>query len=206
MKNGAAVLSNLCLAFSGNLIVYFFVALFMVIEGELFLLVAGSLVHFGILNFWPLTMAAIIGTWLSDLLWYELGRRYGEKIIKRWGKWFFLTPVRFLKIEEMIRERGEWLILVSKFSYGLNHAFMLAAGTVKFDFKKFLKYQFSVSVLWVLAFILLGRFFASSLATIEKDIKFVGLAMLGIVLIFWAGEKFFIRKFFKKIASNGSAL
>lgn len=174
----------------------------MIIEGEIFLLVAGSLVHFGILDFWPLAVAAIIGTWLSDLFWYELGRRYGEKIVKRWGRWFLLTPERFLKIEELIIERGEWLILVSKFSYGLNHAFMLAAGTVKFNFKRFLKYQFSVSVLWVLAFVSLGRFFASSLATIEKDIKFVGLAMLGIVIVFWLVEKFFIRKFFRKFGVN----
>lgn len=204
MGTCAAILSSICLAFSSKLIIYFLIALLMIIEGEVFLLVAGSLIHFGVLDFWPLVLAATLGTWGSDLFWYEIGRRWGEKLVNRWGRWLLLTPARFSKIEELILERGEWLILISKFSYGLNHAFMLAAGTVKFDFKRFLKYQFSVSVLWVLAFVSLGRFFASSLATIEKDIKFVGLAMLGVIIIFWAIERFFIRKFFRKFVSNGN--
>lgn len=204
METCAAILSSICLAFSSKLIIYFLIALFMVIEGEIFLLVAGSLIHFGVLDFWPLVLAATLGTWGSDLFWYELGRRYGEKLIGRFGRWFFLTPARFLKIEKLILSHGAWLILLSKFSYGLNHTFMLAAGTVKFDFKRFLKYQFSVSVLWVLAFISLGQFFASSLAVIEKDIKRVSLAVLTLAVVMAIVERLFIRKFLKKFTGNGN--
>jgi len=203
METCFTLLSHICTTFESQLVIYVLIALAMILEGEIFLLVAGSLVHFGILAFWPLVLAAILGTWSSDILWYEIGRRYGEKIVQRFGRWFFLTPERFLKIKKVIILRGNWLILASKFSYGLNHTFMLAAGTVKFDFRQFLKYQFSVSILWVLAFISLGRFFASSLAAVEKDIKFVGLAMLGIIVVFWVLKKLFVRSFLRKFLSNG---
>ncbi len=198
METCAAILSSICLAFNSKLIIYFSIALVMLVEGEIFLLVAGSLVHFGVLDFWPLVLAGILGTWVSDLFWYEIGRRYGEKIVGRFGRWFFLTPARFLKIEKLILSHGTWLILVSKFSYGLNHTFMLAAGTVKFDFRRFLKYQFSISILWVLAFISLGRFFASSLAAIEKDIKIVSLIILVLAIVLVVIERLFIRNFLKK--------
>jgi len=199
----AAILSQICLTFTGQFLIYTLIALAMLIEGEIFLLVAGSLVHLGLLDFWWLALAAILGTWTSDLVWYELGRRYGEKIVNCCGKWFLLTPERFLKIKEIISRRGIWLVLVSKFSYGLNHAFMMAAGTVRFSFRRFLKYQLVVSALWVFIFISLGRFFASGLATIEKDVRFVGLTMLGVVVVFWLIERFVIRGFFKRFIGNG---
>jgi membrane protein DedA with SNARE-associated domain len=202
MKTCAAILSYLCLSVGSQLLLYFLVALAMIFEGEIFLLVAGSLVYLGILKLVPLIIAAVLGTWLSDLFWYWLGWRYGEIVANKYGRWFFLTPARFQKVKKLIVAKGVWLILATKFSYGLSHIFLLAAGATRFNFKKFVKYQMIVSFGWAIFFIFLGKIFAFSLMNIEKDLKVLGLGLLALIVIFLFFEHF-IQKIFTKRYLNG---
>ncbi|HRY52680.1 MAG TPA: DedA family protein [Candidatus Portnoybacteria bacterium] len=195
----ATILSQICFGLASQFLVYVAIALAMILEGEIFLLVAGSLVHFGLLDFWPLVAAAILGTWLSDIIWYQIGSRWGEKFIRRFGKWFFITPERFLKMQKVIWESGSWFILISKFSYGLNHLFMITAGSVKYGFKKFLKYQLPISAIWAMAFVLLGKVFALSLNVVHKDIKIIGIGILILAGLLLLSERLISRKFFAKV-------
>lgn len=195
----AAILSQICLNFESQILIYSLIALAMILEGEIFLLVAGSLVHFDVLNLWPLLAAAILGTWLSDIFWYWIGARWGEKFILRYGRWFFITPERFLKMQKVIHQSGAWLILISKFSYGLNHLFMLTAGAVKLKLGEFLKYQLPVSALWAAIFIFLGKFFALSLEAVGKDIKIIGGGILVLAILILLSERLVSRKFFAEI-------
>ncbi|KKS26060.1 MAG: DedA [Parcubacteria group bacterium GW2011_GWC2_42_6] len=203
MKTCAAILSYLCLSVGSQLLLYFLIVLAMVFEGEIFLLVAGSLVHLGVLKLVPLVIAAVLGTWLSDIFWYWLGWRWGETMANKYGRWFFLTPERFLKVKKLIAAKGVWLILATKFSYGLSHIFLLAAGATHFNFKKFIKYQIVISFGWALFFIFLGKIFAFSLMNIEKDLKVLGLGLLALVATFLFFEHF-IQKIFTKRYLNGN--
>jgi len=204
METCAAILSHICLTFDSQILIYALIALAMLIEGEIFLLVAGSMVYFGLLDFGPLVLAAILGTWLSDIFWYEIGVRFGERFISRHGWWFFITPERFLKIKNVIQKRGFWMVFVSKFSYGLNHLFLLAAGASEFGFKRFLRYQMPVSALWALAFVFLGKMFAFGLDSVKHDIKLFGLGMLILILLVLLFERLFGKNFLKKFnGQNG---
>ncbi len=203
----AALISNLCSAnvgVSGELIAYIVIAFAMIFEGEIFLLVAGSLVHLGVLDLWPTLVASFLGTIGSDIFWYSLGNKYGTKLIVKHGRWFFITPERFAKIERLIQKKGNWLILFSKFLYGLNHAFLAAAGAVKFSFERFIKVQIFASAFWVVLFILLGRFFASGLLIIKKDIRLVGGGMLVLIILFVLLERFLEKRFLRKFLGNGN--
>lgn len=190
MEICAAILYKICLTFNSQLFIYFLIGLAMIIEGEIFLLVAGSLVHFGLLDVWPLALTAVLGSWLSDILWYEAGKRWGEKFISRCGRWFFITPTRFVKIKLLINGRGFWLTLFSKFSYGLNHLFLAAVGAANLNFRRFLKYQLPVSALWALIFIFLGKFFSDGLMAARHDMKLLGWSMVGAIGAILLAERF----------------
>ena len=199
MNTCAAILSQICLNFESQLLIYALIALVMILEGEIFLLVAGSLVALGFLKLIPLLIAAILGSWLSDIFWYWLGRRYGENLIKKYGRWFLITPERFFKIERIILSNGFPFIFLSKFFYGFYHLCILAAGAANFNFKKFLKFQMPVSFFWALLFVFLGKIFAFSLSIIEKDIKMLGLGIISFIILIitleWIFRKTFLRKF-----------
>ncbi|PJE60062.1 MAG: hypothetical protein COU85_00235 [Candidatus Portnoybacteria bacterium CG10_big_fil_rev_8_21_14_0_10_44_7] len=204
MQTCTALLAHLCLSIGsgGQVAAYFLIALGMVFEGEIFLLVAGSLTFFQILYLPWVLLAALLGTFAGDVFWYKLGRRYGRGLIQKYGRWFLIPSQRFAKMEKMVLEHGPWLIFLTKFLYGLNHAFLVAAGAIKFGFKKFLRYQLPASAFWMFVFVFLGHFFASSLAALKKDIHFFGLSLLGLIVLILILERAFGKKFISRFLNN----
>src|SRR4030042_1647703 len=62
-------------------LIYAGIFLLMIFLGEEFLLIIGALARFGIVDFWDAVFFALLGTFLGDILWYQLGRRYGEDFV-----------------------------------------------------------------------------------------------------------------------------
>jgi len=175
-------------------LIYAGIFLLMIFLGEEVLLIVGALARFGFVDFWDAVLFALLGTFFGDILWYQLGRRYGENFVLKHGRWFFMTPQRFEILKRLITKNGGLFIFVSKFMYNLNHISLVAAGTIGFNFKKFLKFQIFVSIGWVLGFISLGYFFAHNLAGLQHDVKVFAILM---VLVF--GGFILIERFVEKL-------
>lgn len=150
-------------------------------------MVFGALSRFGLANFWDAFLIAIAGVFVGDLLWFRVGEECGEKFVSRYGKWFLMTPLRFQKLEYIIKRSGGLFIFISKFIYNLNHISLVAAGAVKFDFAKFIKCQIPASIVWTLSFLGLGYFFAHNLVAIKQDVKLFAVTLsaifIGIILL-----------------------
>jgi len=160
---------------------YFLVFFLMIFLGEETLFAVGIFSRLGYLDFWSAFFAALLGVFSGDLFWFKIGEIYGEKFVLRFGRYIFITPERFKKLEAMIKKRGGFYVFFSKFIHNLNHISLVAAGAVKFNFKKFVKYQALTSLIWTSIFLSLGYLFTDNLAKIKHDVKlFTG----GILLIF----------------------
>jgi membrane protein DedA with SNARE-associated domain len=188
-------------------LIYAGIFLLMIFLGEELLLIVGALARFGFIDFWDSVFFAILGTFFGDMFWYQLGKRYGENFVIKYGRFFFMTPARFKNLKTFIMRKSGLFIFVSKFMYNLNHISLVAAGAIKFNFKKFLKFQIFVSMGWVLAFVSLGFFFANNLAVLRHDVTVftivVVLVFAGFILLEKILEKFIKSKVFDK--ENGSS-
>lgn len=182
----------------------------MIFLGEEILLVVGALARLGIIDFWDTFFMALLGTIAGDIFWYKIGAKYGEDFVKRYGRWFFMTEKRFNKLKEIITRSGGIFIFVSKFMYSMNHISEVAAGAVKFNFKKYIKCQIFVSAGWTLAFVSLGYFFAHNLAGLKHDVKLFTLTLsavfFGLILLDKLIEKVFEKKVIKLGNGNGNGL
>jgi membrane protein DedA with SNARE-associated domain len=187
-------------------LIYAGIFLLMIFLGEELLLIVGALARFGFIDFWDAVFFAILGTFFGDMFWYQLGRRYGENFVIKYGRWFFITPARFNKLKAFIMRKSGLFIFVSKFMYNLNHISLVAAGAIKFNFRRFLKFQIFVSMGWVLAFVSLGFFFANNLAGLQHDVTIftivVVLVFAGFILLEKILEKFIKSKVFDKENGN----
>lgn len=183
--------SNVLISASGfpYFIFYPLVFLSMIFFGEEALLIIGALSRFGFLDFWTAFFIAFSGVFVGDFFWFRVGQRYGEKFILRHGRWFFITPERFKKIEEAIKKRGGFFLFFSKFMYNLNHISLVAAGAVKFDFRKFIRFQVLVSLIWTISFLALGYFFAHNLAMIKHDVKLLAIGLITVFAVFLLVDK-----------------
>jgi len=165
-------------------VVYIGIFFLMIFMGEEILLIIGALSRLEVLNFWAAYIVAFLGTVAGDIFWYKLGEKYGEDFAERYGCLFFLTPERFKKLKERINHRGGIFIFLSKFMYNINHISEAAAGAVRFNFKKYLRYQLPVSALWAFAFISLGYFFANNLGSLKYDVTLFTMVLLAIFVAF----------------------
>ncbi len=170
----------------------------MIFLGEEALLVFGAFSRLGYVHFWDAFLIALAGVFVGDMFWFTVGEKYGEEFVKKYGKWLFITPLRFHKLKQKIKKSGGIFIFISKFIYNMNHVSLIAAGAVKFDFANFVRWQIPTSVVWTLSFLGLGYFFADNLAVVKHDVKVATIFLAVVVILF-----LFIDKIISKIVEKG---
>ena len=102
-------------------------------------------------------MAAAAGAFVGDNLAYAVGRRYGDRVAKR----FFTGDKARRRLETAKRQldqRGGELIAVGRFIPGGRTAITLAAGLTRFPWRRFARYDGVAAVIWAGYAVLLGYF------------------------------------------------
>jgi membrane protein DedA with SNARE-associated domain len=83
----------------------------------------------------PLAWLGIIG---GDCILYTLGYRYGENISKLPVIGKHITHARLQRAEVLFRKYGAWMVAVGRLFMGIRGAMIVAAGTSRLKFHKFI--------------------------------------------------------------------
>jgi membrane protein DedA with SNARE-associated domain len=83
----------------------------------------------------PLAWLGIIG---GDCILYTLGYRYGENISKLPLIGKHVTHARLQRAEALFRKYGAWMVAVGRLFMGIRGAMIVAAGTSRLKFHKFI--------------------------------------------------------------------
>jgi len=138
------------------------------------LLAAGALAGIGRLNPLALFTVAVAAALISDLFWYQIGRKRGSKVLPFLCR-LSLSPDNCVhQTKDLFRRYGPRSLLAAKFLPGLNAIASPLSGIFKMPFKRFLFFDFFGIVFWAGAFIGLGHIF-------HHQIEYLGtwLARLG---------------------------
>lgn len=157
----------------------------MIIMGEEGMLVSGAISGLGFLNFWLMFFVCLAGTYIGDILFFKIGWHYGDKVIDKFGKYIFMPRKRFDKIRRIFDNNGFWILIVSKFVYGLGHLTLLAAGASRLNSKKVMRNQAFSSFVFVMLFGGVGYFFSTTIISLTSDFKVLGLIVIGVLLFFF---------------------
>jgi membrane protein DedA with SNARE-associated domain/rhodanese-related sulfurtransferase len=95
----------------------------------------------------------------ADSVWYALGRRYGNAVLKLLCRFSFEASTCVTKTEGYFHKRGAITLLFAKFVPGLSTVAAPIAGQTGMRYPRFLLYDLAGSAIWSLAYILGGRFF-----------------------------------------------
>ncbi len=122
--------------------------------GETVLLILGLLSGYGLIPFWGILVFSILGSIVSDIGLYAIGRIIPQKAV---SKLKFISRA-FKKAENFLHKITKKnyfnIILFTKLAYGIRTIMLIYIGYKKFDFRKFLSYNIGIS--FVLIFIVLG--------------------------------------------------
>ncbi len=166
------------------------------------LLAAGALSGTGHMSITLSLLVTVIAAVGADLVWYEIGRRKGMKVLN------FLCRVS-LEPDSCVRQtelafsnQGMRALLIAKFVPGLNTAAPPLAGIFKTPVWRFLLFDTLGTLLWAGTFIALGRIFSHQLEAVTRRVQEFGASALQIVVILlvlyvafkWVKRQLFLRE------------
>jgi membrane protein DedA with SNARE-associated domain len=151
-----------------------------VLPGETAVLVAGVVASRGHVNVVTLCVVVVLAAIAGDSLGYEVGRRYGERLLT-------LPIIRGRKagVEralEGLRRRGPIYVFVGRFTAFLRAIMPALAGMSPMSYRRFFVANASGAVIWGVSYTLLGYYAGKSLDSIEKYSGWAGAAILVLVV------------------------
>jgi membrane protein DedA with SNARE-associated domain/rhodanese-related sulfurtransferase len=123
------------------------------------LLAAGTLTATHRLHHAPVLLTVLAGCMIADSVWFFLGRRYGNSVLKLLCRLSLEASTCVSKTEGYFSRRGSSTLLFSKFVPGLSTVAPPIAGQIGTPYARFFAWDLAGSIIWAEAFILVGRFF-----------------------------------------------
>lgn len=149
-------------------------------EGETFVLFGGLAAAQGLLD--PLILGACvtIGSFCGDQCWFQVGRRFGARLLQRYPRWRqrIEAPLSWLQIYDA------WFILTFRFIYGIRNVSSFALGISAVTTRRFMILNLLGSAIWAASFVSAGYVFGGVLGVAVGDLaQDLGLVMLGLFLL-----------------------
>jgi membrane-associated protein len=170
-----------------------------ILPGETAVIIAGVVASRGHVNVVALCVLVVVTAILGDSVGYEIGRRYGTRLIA-----LPLVRSRRASIEralEGLRRRGPIYVFIGRFTAFLRAVIPALAGMSRLSYRRFLIANASGALIWGVAYTLLGYFAGTALNSIERISGWVGLGVLVIVIGVIAALFFLHRRAEAKIES-----
>src|SRR5271168_747594 len=123
------------------------------------LLTAGTLSAAHKVGAAPCLAVVLCACLVSDSMWYLLGRRFGNRVLKLLCRFSLETSTCVTKTEGYFTRRGPVTLLFAKFVPGLSTVAAPIAGQTGMPFEHFLLWDLAGSILWAEAYLMAGRFF-----------------------------------------------
>jgi membrane protein DedA with SNARE-associated domain/rhodanese-related sulfurtransferase len=123
------------------------------------LLTAGTLSATHRVSWLGITVAMLLACIIADTVWFSLGRRYGNSVLKLLCRLSFEASTCVSKTENYFTRRGPVTLLFAKFVPGLSTVAAPIAGQIGMSYPRFLAWDLAGSLIWGETFILAGRFF-----------------------------------------------
>jgi membrane protein DedA with SNARE-associated domain len=165
---------------------------FPLVPSETTAIAAGVLAANGDLRLVLVILAAAAGAVCGDNVSFWIGRTLGERIA---GKLFAGDRRRHLdRAHNMLEERGGYLIVIARFIPGGRTAATFAAGSLNWEWRRFIVYDVVAGVIWASYAVLLGYFGGKAFenSPFKGFLVAFGLALsitLGIEIVRWIRKR-----------------
>jgi membrane protein DedA with SNARE-associated domain len=160
------------------------------VEGETAVFVGGVLAHRNFLPYWQVALAACLGSFLADQLFFLAGRYAGELALVRKMKAAPITT----RILGILERHPTGFILAFRFIYGMRTASPLAIGLSKIPALRFLLLNAVAAIIWGIVIAAIGYLFGHAVEALFGRLRLhlhllMALAA-GLILIATAGWYF----------------
>ena len=182
------------LIYSLIIIIPFIENLFPPSPSDIVVVLAGSLIVNGTINFFAALVLSTIGSEIGFMALYYIGLQTDRKLIHT-GKLKFISPEAVIKAEEWFIKYGFMLILFNRFLSGIRAVISFFAGLSELNVKRTIIFSSLGSIVWNAILLGLGILFGYNLSTIDY---FLSTYTKGILIITAVIAIYFLVKYLLK--------
>jgi membrane-associated protein len=135
------------------------------------------------------TLAAISG----ESLGFLLGRRYGDRMIRRVpfvGGWL---AERVQQSEDFFKRHGGWTVAVGRYATAAGAFIPFTAGAGRMSYRRFLLFDVPAVAIWATGISIFGYAFGQHLEFVDKVLSRFGYIMLGLLVVFFGLRFLYVR-------------
>ena len=159
-----------------------------VVGGPPFSILLGFIVRFSALLFLPTYLSLILGEIIGDVAWYWIGYHFGERFIRRFGKYVSITDEHVDTMKKMFSKYQTKILTISKLTTGLGFApiVLFTAGMSRMSFRKYLEINVFWQFIWSLLLLGIGYFFGNIYIQVGNGFQQAELVVVFVILFLCA--------------------
>ncbi len=158
---------------------------------------AGYLASRGQMNIYLVVLCGILGSLLGALFNYLIALWLGRPLLIKYGKYFFLTPERFQKVDRFFLAHGEISTFVCRLIPGIRQYISFPAGLARMNLLKFSFYTALGAGIWVVVLAWIGYLVGNNMSLVKQYSHHATFALIAVIVVllfiyiyrFLAGEK-----------------
>jgi membrane protein DedA with SNARE-associated domain len=143
------------LGYWGVAVLTFLENVFPPVPSEIVIPLAGFVAAQGHLTIWGVIAAGSFGSLAGATIWYEIGRRVGERRLRAWvdrhGKWITLTAKDVDRAQDWFGRHGRSSVFVGRVVPAVRTFVSLPAGFARMPLASFLLYSAAGTIVWTAA-------------------------------------------------------
>lgn len=160
---------------------------FIPFPSEIVLIPAGYLASKGDMNMGMIMLSALGGSMAGAFINYFLALFLGRKILKKYGKYFFISEDALLKMDTYFQKHGHISTFIGRLVPGIRQLISIPAGLARMNLAVFSTYTALGAGIWALILVMLGYFIGENQELIESYLKqiTIGVLMALVLLASW---------------------
>ena len=171
---------------------YLLLAILTAIEGPIATLFGAAAASAGLMEPYLVFLAAAIGNFTADLLWYTLG--YMGKM-----EWILKLGIKkhdLEQLEDHIHNHAAKVLLLAKLSAAFMIPSLIAAGLAKVPLKRWVPALILGETLWTGTLVITGFYATEAIKQVAKGVHYIGIAgsIIFVLLIGYWVLRHFIRR------------
>jgi len=158
------------------------------LPGDSLIFAASAFAARGALNPWAVFVLLSIAAILGDTVNYWIGRRFGEAVLAR-ERLFLIRRAHLVRTEEFFARHGGKAVVLARFAPIVRTFAPFVAGAGRMSYPKFMAYNVSGGIAWVLICTCAGYLFGNlpfvreNFSLVALGIVFVSVLPMGIEMI-----------------------
>jgi len=162
---------------------------------DLVVVIGGSLVSTGAINFIPAILLTTLGSVVGFMILFYFGSTVDKKVVHS-GKYKYIPVDAIEKVELWFKRYGYYVIIANRFLPGTRSVISFFAGMSMLDVKKSAILAAISAVVWNAIIIYLGYIFGNNIAVVDKYLStYSNIAIaIAVVVVIVVVIKFFVSR------------